>query len=254
MSGNLSASKLSVPSCENLVEQDGNTRSIAREIDGFCRSNRSKISDVNLSFDPLEFGLLLTPKATDTSNISAGAMTNSFNSGHSGLGNHAGLYETAFRLDSLRRSLDSSESAHEELFNNALVEQGIYPGITSTVMLRNIPARYTPEALSQFVDMAGFKDVYDYIHIPMDFRSRCSKGYAFINFSIPALVPLFASQITDRTLCDSKVLRVCGAVHQGLHENVNSIKPSSLRHMVKQGFGPLIRNSDGTLNRLNAYF
>ncbi|CAE7309152.1 ML4 [Symbiodinium natans] len=52
----------------------------------------------------------------------------------------------------------------------------------STVMLRNIPCRYTQGSLMQEVDQMGFEGFYDFFYLPMDTRNKNSVGYAFINF------------------------------------------------------------------------
>lgn len=51
----------------------------------------------------------------------------------------------------------------------------------TTVMLKNIPNDYTQEMLLNLLDEEGFSCKYNFVYMPMDFRSGSAFGYAFIN-------------------------------------------------------------------------
>jgi len=53
----------------------------------------------------------------------------------------------------------------------------------TTVMLRNMPNNYSRSMLVELLDSEGFAGQYDFLYLPMDFQSRASLGYAFINFT-----------------------------------------------------------------------
>jgi len=53
----------------------------------------------------------------------------------------------------------------------------------TTVMLRNMPNNYSRTMLLELLDAEGFAGQYDFLYLPMDFQSRASLGYAFINFT-----------------------------------------------------------------------
>lgn len=53
----------------------------------------------------------------------------------------------------------------------------------TTVMLRNMPNNYSRTMLLELLDTEGFAGQYDFLYLPMDFQSRASLGYAFINFT-----------------------------------------------------------------------
>jgi len=59
----------------------------------------------------------------------------------------------------------------------------------TTLMIRNIPNKYTQKMLLQTIDVK-FKGTYDFLYLPIDFKNRCNVGYAFINFlNPPTIVP-----------------------------------------------------------------
>eukprot|EP00971_Amphidinium_carterae_P042692 839208-Amphidinium_carterae.1 len=63
---------------------------------------------------------------------------------------------------------------------------GYTPSAThTTVMLRNIPNRYTRDMLVEKL-AERFPGAYDFVYLPIDFNSKCNVGYAFINFRTPA--------------------------------------------------------------------
>lgn len=120
--------------------------------------------------------------------------------------------------------------------------QQMVPGVTTTVMIRNIPLRYTPVSLREVVDEEGFQGRYDYFYMPMDFRSHRSLGYCFINFYDPGCAAEFATKFENRkfSVNSEKVLSVSGAARQGLLANVASFKLSTLKQMPKIEFRPLV--------------
>lgn len=54
-------------------------------------------------------------------------------------------------------------------------------GICTTVMFRNVPNNYSRTMLLQLLDREGFANQYDFVYLPIDFKSNASLGYAFVN-------------------------------------------------------------------------
>lgn len=57
----------------------------------------------------------------------------------------------------------------------------------TTVMIKNIPNKYTQKMLLERIDVkhAGR---YDFFYLPIDLKNNCNVGYAFINMSDPVFV------------------------------------------------------------------
>merc|ERR1712217_910075 len=55
-------------------------------------------------------------------------------------------------------------------------------GPPTTIMIRNIPNRYTQQQVMMELDSLGFAESYDFFYAPMDKQTKCTVGYAFVNF------------------------------------------------------------------------
>ncbi|EXC24665.1 hypothetical protein L484_008436 [Morus notabilis] len=108
----------------------------------------------------------------------------------------------------------------------------------TTVMIRNIPSKYTRRMLLDFLDnhcmlqnqrvvnnnAAGENDqhpiisAFDFLYLPMDFRTELNKGYAFVNFTSPEAASTFSEATNGQTwdhFHSSKITRIARAKFQG---------------------------------------
>jgi len=96
--------------------------------------------------------------------------------------------------------------------------QGDMGGVT-TLVIRNIPARYTKVMLLQEWLVDG---TFDFIYLPFSFKQKKTAGFVFLNFTSSAAASAFQSQWHGRPLCAevSSKLSIGAAEVQGLEENV----------------------------------
>jgi len=118
-------------------------------------------------------------------------------------------------------------------------------GAETTVMLRNIPNRYTQGMLLSLLDEHNFKSTYDFVYLPMDFRNGVNLGYAFVNLlqHEDALHFMETFQGFSRWFFDSaKVCEVSWAhPHQGLHEHVERYRNSPVMHpTMPEEYKPMV--------------
>ena len=89
----------------------------------------------------------------------------------------------------------------------------------TTVMIRNIPIKYTDEILIEALD--EFKGKYDCLYMPFDYEKKGNKGYAFINFVDPLHILYFHEKFYGKKwpLFDSsKICELNSANFQGIYE------------------------------------
>ena len=67
----------------------------------------------------------------------------------------------------------------------------------TTLMLRNIPNKYTLNNIVEEID-SSFWGKYDYINLPIDYERKLNLGYAFINFVDPLHIILFYETYHDK--------------------------------------------------------
>uniref|UniRef100_A0A7S2N1G8 HTH La-type RNA-binding domain-containing protein n=1 Tax=Alexandrium andersonii TaxID=327968 RepID=A0A7S2N1G8_9DINO len=106
---------------------------------------------------------------------------------------------------------------------------GVMGGYT-TVMLRNIPNRYTRDMLIERLNK-GYDQQYDFVYLPIDFNSKCNVGYAFINFRQPVVAQRFMSEFhgakTKHCLPGFSSAKVCEVTYarvQGRDANMDNLK------------------------------
>lgn len=116
----------------------------------------------------------------------------------------------------------------------------------STLMIKNIPNKYTQKMLLASVDEV-LKGKFDFFYLPIDFKNKCNVGYGFINVMNPRhITPLmdrFHNKKWER-FNSEKVCCVTYARIQGKSALINHFQNSSLMHEDKK-HRPVLFYSDG---------
>jgi hypothetical protein len=102
----------------------------------------------------------------------------------------------------------------------------------TTMMIRNIPRRYTQEHLLKDLNDLGFTGTFDFLHIPMDKSTSACVGYAFINFMDSAWAAKCIDSFHNYPFNQhqhgsSKMAQVSVARVQGLENNLNQYQSSA---------------------------
>jgi len=115
----------------------------------------------------------------------------------------------------------------------------------TTVMLRNIPNRYTRKMFVRMLDLHGFSCEYDFVYLPIDFKHSVNLGYAFVNMASHESAVRLKSTLNGFSAWAFDSQKVCEAVwaspHQGLAPNIERYRDSPVMHAsVADEFKPLL--------------
>ncbi|XP_059437590.1 protein terminal ear1 homolog [Corylus avellana] len=151
--------------------------------------------------------------------------------------------ESLRKYDPNARGVLSRAEAKKKNYSSVLpVESGVRK---TTIMIRNIPSKYTRNMLVEFLDDHCMLEnqklntknseehvvsAFDFVYLPIDFRTGCNKGYAFVNFTDPRAVWKFylaAHKQTWKLFHSHKIREISLARLQG---------GELLRHFESMGF------------------
>ena len=93
----------------------------------------------------------------------------------------------------------------------------------TTVMMRDVPNRYTAEELLAKVIVEGFQGCFDLFYLPTHFSTKRKRGSGFINALDPQLAKRFVDAFDGRQLTrypTQKILVLSPASIQGYAANV----------------------------------
>merc|ERR1712151_399909 len=111
---------------------------------------------------------------------------------------------------------------------------GIGGEVRTTVMLRNLPEGFTREMLTNMLNEEGFANVYDFIYMPMNFRTKASFGYAFVNMVTPEDAERCHEKLEGFTRWRVPTDKICEVswsdMHQGLAAHVERYRSSPVMH------------------------
>jgi hypothetical protein len=100
----------------------------------------------------------------------------------------------------------------------------------TTLMIRNIPNKYTKELMITTIDK-NYKGTYDFFYLPIDFKRNCNVGYAFINFIDVKFIQSFFEEFHSqkwKMFNSEKICEITYARLQGKNACEEHFKNSSL--------------------------
>ena len=116
-----------------------------------------------------------------------------------------------------KMNIKTSNKCEKQLIN--LDEIAMGKDKSTTVMIRNIPIKYTDKILND--DLIEFKGKYNCLYMPYDYEKNGNKGYAFINFVNPLHILYFYEKFNGRRWDQFESNKICElncAHFQGINE------------------------------------
>jgi hypothetical protein len=115
--------------------------------------------------------------------------------------------------------------------------------VRDTVMLRNIPNKYTQRMLLDQINSLGFEGTYSFFYLPRDVRTTANTGYSFVCFNDNGSAKLFMDKFSGYKLPgfnSQKVCEVSWARIQGLKANIQHYRNSPVNNFTAPEFRPLL--------------
>ena len=96
----------------------------------------------------------------------------------------------------------------------------------TTLMVKNVPNKLTRDQLVTQLERRLPAGGFDFVYMPIDFKTRCNYGYLFVNVSEPCLVRVFLDNFGSFRFPEPRSTKICEIVFarvQGLQANVNRL-------------------------------
>jgi len=165
------------------------------------------------------------------------------------IGSHTSHGSNIRSINSLVDSMAGSSrdgQSHNLKLDLELVENDV--DTRSSLMVRNIPNKYTQQMLlNEFTENGHGPGVIDFFYLPIDFKNRCNRGYAFINFVDYRDIVKFHRQYYGqhwRTFNSDKICDITYARIQTKASMLKRFENSALMEKDEE-YKPLVFVSDG---------
>mmetsp|Transcript_23329 Transcript_23329/g.43849 ORF Transcript_23329/g.43849 Transcript_23329/m.43849 type:complete len:789 (+) Transcript_23329:368-2734(+) len=115
----------------------------------------------------------------------------------------------------------------------------------TSLMVRNIPNKYTQKMFLEEIRAGGHGDKIDFFYLPIDFKNKCNRGYAFINFVHPSFIVPFHTQYNAKPWKNFNSDKVCAITYariQGKAAMIKRFENSALMEKDKE-YKPLVFNN-----------
>lgn len=117
----------------------------------------------------------------------------------------------------------------------------------TTVMVRNIPNRYTREGLLE--DIQEFRGTFDFFYLPMDLSAHSNVGYAFINFASSQELIAFYTKFHKQKWKRHKSQKICEIAFgrlQGKKELISQFRERNNRATIPKDYQPICFHTSGS--------
>ena len=105
----------------------------------------------------------------------------------------------------------------------------------TTIMIKNIPNKYTQKMLLEKIDKLHAHR-YDFFYLPIDLKNNCNVGYAFINFVHPIFILPFFEDLNAKSWERFNSEKICEITYgriQGKRSLVDNFSYSAETRKVK---------------------
>ncbi|XP_020522840.1 protein terminal ear1-like [Amborella trichopoda] len=130
------------------------------------------------------------------------------------------------------------EKSAENGSDPILIVEELSDAQSTTVMIKNIPNKLSRKMLVDLLEnlckeeneKGGILSEFDFVYLPMDFRSKCNLGYAFVNFTTTRGMKALCSKLHGchwQMLSSKKICRVAYARLQGKNALVEHFRSSN---------------------------
>lgn len=158
---------------------------------------------------------------------------------------------TSWSSEDTQRSGDHKKKAFQPYHSKSVPKPAVLgagettssSGPITTLMLRNIPNKYTQSALLEEIGHMGFAGTYDFFYLPMDIHNHSNVGYAFINMLVPTFAERFQTVFREhrfRLHRSRKISSVSTAHVQGLDANLRHFENRAVTHARNDQYRPVV--------------
>ncbi|KAF4672093.1 hypothetical protein FOL47_000960 [Perkinsus chesapeaki] len=152
-------------------------------------------------------------------------------------GPHDLLQDPTMKSNRIGRSLRTSDTMAVPFANKDYDNR-------TTLMIKNIPYRYTRVELIAELERRLPPASFDFVYLPMDFRSTCNFGYAFVNMTSPLYVKSFFDSFHGAILS--------GAGYRKMACTVALARVQGLKANIERFLTSPIWNAQNVFNNLDA--
>ena len=111
----------------------------------------------------------------------------------------------------------------------------------TTLMIKHIPNKYTQSMFLAEISTSTSKKI-DFFYLPIDFKNKCNRGYAFVNFLSPMFIPEFVLKYNSKKWSSFNSDKLCSITYariQGRGAMVKRFENSSLMEKEEE-FRPVV--------------